>query len=76
MLFPPRSGRTRDQGQKRVQRSVRVQKRILDNSTKKWRDTDYWFRDDLPRVQFVVQKAYEYIALKEDEEGRAPTVAV
>ena len=57
--------------------SVRLKKRYRDRQTGEWKDSDYLFADDLPRARLVLDKAYEYVALKESEEGSdLPTVAV
>ena len=42
--------------------TVKIQKQFKKGDD--WKDTDYYFRDDLPKLQLVVQKAYEYICLK------------
>lgn len=57
--------------------SVRLKKRYRDRQSGEWKDSDYLFTDDLPRARLVLDKAYEYVALKESEEGSdLPTVAV
>jgi hypothetical protein len=57
--------------------SVRLKKRYRDRRTGEWKDSDYLFADDLPRARLVLDKAYEYVVLKESEEGSdLPTVAV
>jgi hypothetical protein len=48
--------------------SVRIRKRWYDRRTSEWKDTDYCFADDLPRLRLVAQKAFEFITLKESEE--------
>lgn len=56
--------------------SVRIRKRWHDRRTGEWKDTDYYFADDLPRLCLVAEKAFEYITLKESEEDAdLPTVA-
>lgn len=49
--------------------STKVQNRYRDRQTGEWKDTDYFFPDDLPRLALVAQQAYECIVLKESEEG-------
>ena len=51
-----------------VQHTVRVQKRYRDQQTGEWKDTEYLFPNDLPKLELVVHRAYEYIALRESEE--------
>ena len=55
--------------------SVRIQKRFLNRATGEWRDTDYFFVNDLPRLRLVAEQAFQFITLHEseetqDEEGR------
>lgn len=56
-------------GRKVVQHSIRIQKRYRDKEGN-WKDTDYFFANDLPRLVLVAQKAFEHAALTEsaDEE--------
>ena len=59
-----------------VQYSVRVRKRYRDRTTGEWHDSDYLFPDDIPRLQLVLAKCYEYIVLQESEQDSdLPTVA-
>lgn len=59
-----------------VQHSVRVRKHYRDRVTGEWRESDYLFPDDLPRVQLVLAKCYEFIVLQESEDDSdLPTVA-
>ena len=56
--------------------SVRIRKSWHDRRTGEWKDTDYYFADDLPRLRLVAEKAFEYITLKESEEDSdLPTIA-
>jgi hypothetical protein len=48
--------------------SVRIQKQFR-NKDKNYEKTDYYFRDDLPKLILVAQKAYEYCALNEIEKS-------
>ncbi len=48
--------------------SVRIQKRYKDKSGE-WQNTDYFFPNDLPKLRLVVDKAYEYVCLKERDEN-------
>lgn len=47
--------------------SIRIRKRYRNKQTGEWCDTDCLFADDLPPVRLVVDKAYEFIALKQSE---------
>ena len=50
-----------------VRHSVRIQKRFRQDDGE-WKNTDYFFPEELPRLQLVTAKAFEYISLKESEE--------
>jgi hypothetical protein len=54
-------------GRTRIRHLVRFQKHFRkdDNHYKK---TSYYFRDDLPRLILVVQKAFEFIALSKSKD--------
>jgi hypothetical protein len=59
-----------------VRHSVRVRKWYKDKQTGEWKETDYFFAEDLPALQLVAQKCYEFVALHESEEGSdLPVVA-
>jgi len=55
---------TEQDGRTIVQHSVRINKRYRDPQTGDWRDSDYFFANDLPRLRLVLAKAYEHIVLK------------
>jgi len=55
-----------------VQHTVRIQKRYRDQTTGEWKNSDYLFPNDLPKVALVVNKAYEFISLREREDGFDP----
>ncbi len=38
-----------------------------------YQETNYYFRDDIPRLILVAQKAYEYIALSESRDAEVST---
>lgn len=48
--------------------SVRIQKSYRDKSGA-WQNTQYYDRADLPDIVLVTWKAYEFISLKESQEG-------
>ena len=51
-----------------VRHSVRIQKRFRQDDGE-WKNTDYFFPEDLPRLQLVTAKAFEYISLKGSEDS-------
>lgn len=54
-------------GTTRVKYSVRFQKRFC-NKDGQWQNSDYYFPEDLPKLQLVVAKAFEFISLKESKD--------
>jgi hypothetical protein len=50
------------EGQTVVRHSVRIQKQFK-NDDGDYQETPYYFRDDLPKLILVAQKAFEFIAL-------------
>lgn len=64
-------------GQQRmpVRFSIKIVKRVFDETAKDWRTTDYFFPNDLPRLCLVAGRAFEYIALSESEgDSECPAV--
>jgi len=55
-------------GQTVVRHSVRIQKQFRKDGGD-YQETNYYFRDDLPKLILVAQKAYEYIALSESRDA-------
>ena len=51
-----------------AQFSVRLQKSYRDKSGA-WQNTQYYDRADLPDIVLITSKAYEFISLKESQEG-------
>lgn len=47
--------------------SVKIEKRYFDEAGKEWRNTDYFFANDLPRLRLVAERAFEFIVLHESE---------
>ena len=43
--------------------SVRFQKRFRKND--EWQNSDYYFPEDLPKLQLVAAKAFEFVSLKD-----------
>ena len=52
-------------GRTEIQRQISIQKRIKDGDN--WRSTETFFPNELPQLVLVAQKAYEYVALREDQ---------
>ncbi|MBN2212280.1 MAG: hypothetical protein JW709_12855 [Sedimentisphaerales bacterium] len=48
-------------------KSVRIQKSYKDNEGN-WKNANYYFLDELPKLELVIRKAYEHIALKTNQE--------
>lgn len=55
-------------GQTVVRHSVRIQKQFRDDDGD-YKETNYYFRDDIPRLILVAQKAFEFISLSESKEA-------
>lgn len=55
-------------GQTVVRHSVRIQKRFRKDDGD-YQDTNYYFRDDLPKLILVAQKAFEFISLAESKDA-------
>ena len=55
-------------GQTVVRHSVRIQKQFK-NEDGDYQETPYYFRDDLPRLILITQKAFEFITLKESKDA-------
>lgn len=55
-------------GKIEVRLSVRIQKQFR-NDSGDYQETPYYFRDDLPKLILVAQKAFEFIALAESKEA-------
>lgn len=51
-----------------VRYSVRIQKRFK-NKEGEYENTNYFFRDDLPKLILVAQKAFEFISLTESKDA-------
>ena len=51
-----------------VRHSVRIQKRFRQDDGE-WKNTDYFFPEDLPKLQLVAAKAFEFVSLKESEDS-------
>lgn len=58
-------------GQRSVRHSIRIGKRYFDRQQNAWLDSEYLFVNDLPRLRLLVEKAFEFIALKEPDADSA-----
>ena len=54
-----------------VRHSVRIGKRYFDRQQNAWLNSEYFFVNDLPRLRLLVEKAFEFIALKESDPDSA-----
>lgn len=57
-----------DKGKTVVRHSVRIQKQFRKEDGD-YQDTNYYFRDDLPKLILVAQKSFEFIALRESKDA-------
>ena len=55
-------------GKATVRYSVKIEKRYFDEASKEWRNTDYFFANDLPRLRLVAERAFEFIVLGESQD--------
>ena len=55
-------------GQTVVRHSVRIQKQFRKQDGE-WESTDYYFPEDLPKLQLVAAKSFEFITLKESKDA-------
>ncbi len=58
-----------------AQHTVRIDKRYFDAQRAEWRDSDYLFANDLPRVRLVAEQAFKFITLREREPDTEPNPA-
>ena len=61
-----RNEETQPDGNILVKHSVQIQKRYRDKEGN-WQDSNSYFANDLPKLQLVVAKAYEFATLIESE---------
>ena len=55
-------------GQTVVRYQVKIQKQFRKDDGN-YQETNYYFRDDIPRLILVAQKAFEYISLNESKDA-------
>lgn len=65
-----RNDQAQSDGSIRVRYSVKIQKRFRKKDGE-WTNTDYYFPEDLPKLQLVVTKAFEFISLTESSKDDA-----
>ena len=65
---------TQENGKTIVKHSVRIQKRYRDDEGT-WKDSCYFFPDELPKISMLTNKAYEFIQLKESKDGEDANAA-
>ena len=53
-------------GQTVIRHSVKVEKQYKNGE--EWQKTDYFFPDELPKLKSLLQKAYDFIMVKESQE--------
>ena len=52
-----------------VRFSTKIEKRFRNKQTDEWQSTDQYFPEDLPKLQLVAAKAFEYVSLKTSEDN-------
>ena len=52
-----------------VRYSIKIEKRYRQKQTGEWTSTDQYFPDDLPKLQLVAAKAFEYVSLKSSSQA-------
>jgi hypothetical protein len=57
-------------GQTVVRYSVKLQKQFK-NDKGDWQATDYLFPEDLPKIELVVRKAFEYVSLNKNADNQS-----
>ena len=55
-------------GQTVIRYCTKTEKRYRNRETGEWCSTDQYFPEDLPKLQLVTAKTFEYVTLKESEE--------
>ncbi len=62
---------TEKDGQTVVRYSVRIQKQFK-NDKGEFQNTDYYFPEELSRLESVVRKAFDFISVKESKDAEEP----
>ncbi len=63
-----RRERTTQDGQTMQDFSISIDKRFQDKAGD-WKSSKSFFADDLPHVELVVRKAFEYVTLKREQDA-------
>ena len=50
-----------------VQYSVKFERSYYDKQSQQWKQTDYFFPDDLPDLELVTRKAFEFVRLSQSQ---------
>lgn len=64
---------TEQDGQTVVQHSLTTQKRYRDRQTGEWKDSSTLFPDDILRMARLLERAYDWIEMREAEPAGAAT---
>ena len=59
---------TEKDGQTVVRYSVRIQKQYK-NDKGEWQNTDYYFPEELAKLESIVRKAFDFILVKESKDA-------
>jgi hypothetical protein len=62
-------------GKRTMRYSARFGKRYFDEQKQEWRDTETLFANDLPRVRLLLDKAFEFIVLKDPDTNNGADTA-
>lgn len=57
-----------ENGRSSTRYSVKIEKRYFDEASQEWRNTDYFFANDLPRLRLVAERAFEFIVLGDTQD--------
>ena len=61
------------EGEKVAYRTISLERGYKDKKTGEWKSTNSYRINDLPRAALVLEKAYEYLVMKERDSNAAPT---
>jgi len=64
--------REEEDGQSVVRHSVKIKRRYRDPQTGEYRDSDYFFPDDLPYVWLIAKDAFRFVKAQESGEDDSP----
>ena len=52
-----------------IRYSIKIEKQYRQKQTGEWASTDQYFPEDLPKLQLVATKAFEYVSLKSSSQA-------